>query len=112
MRQPRLWTPELWTYERRSGKPPTMMLPRRLAVAGTLASLSTRARAQARPLRIGVLTTLSGPAADGAGSGSVLAAHMAAEAQPELAVEILRPTRATDRTSAPDWRKLGWTATA
>ena len=40
------------------------------------------------PLRIGVLTTLSGPAADGAGAGSVLAARMAAEAQ-DLPAEIL-----------------------
>ncbi len=76
-----------------------MILPRRVAVAGVLASLSSaRARAQARPLRIGVLTSLSGPAADGAGSGSVLAAHMAAEAQPDLAVEIL----AADMGDRPD----------
>jgi branched-chain amino acid transport system substrate-binding protein len=46
------------------------------------------ARAQA-PLRIGVLTTLSGPAADGAGAGSVLAAQMAVEAWPGVAASIV-----------------------
>ena len=53
---------------------------RRTVLAGALA-LPFAARAQARaPLRIGVLTTLSGPAADGAGTGSVLAARMAVTA--------------------------------
>ncbi len=61
---------------------------RRATLAGALA-LPLTARAQSRaPLRIGVLTTLSGPAADGAGTGSVLAARMAIEAQ-GLPVEIL-----------------------
>ena len=46
------------------------------------------ARAQA-PLRIGVLTTLSGPAADGAGAGSVLAAQMAVEAWPGVAASVV-----------------------
>ena len=56
------------------------MPPRRTVLAGALA-LPFAARAQGRtPLRIGVLTTLSGPAADGAGTGSVLAARMAVAA--------------------------------
>jgi len=46
------------------------------------------ARAQP-PLRIGVLTTLSGPAADGAGAGSVLAARMALEAWPGVPATLL-----------------------
>lgn len=75
-----------------------MILPRRILVAGALAGLSRRAGAQPRPLRIGVLTTLSGPAADGAGQGSVTAARMAAEARPDLAVEIL----AADMGDRPD----------
>ena len=50
------------------------MIARRALLAATLAL-----PAQAAPrLQLGVLTTLSGPAADGAGSGSVLAARMAA----------------------------------
>ena len=65
---------------------------RRAALAGALAlpaALPWAARAQPRPpLRLGVLTTLSGPAAEGAGTGSVLAAHMAAEAQ-GLPAEVL-----------------------
>ena len=56
-----------------------MLLTRRVVLASALA-LPVAARAQARPLRLGVLTTLSGPAADGAGAGSVLAARMAVEA--------------------------------
>jgi len=56
------------------------MPSRRTVLAGALA-LPFAARAQSRaPLRIGVLTTLSGPAADGAGTGSVLAARMAVAA--------------------------------
>lgn len=46
------------------------------------------ARAQA-PLRLGVLTTLNGPAADGAGSGSVLAARMALEDSPGVPATLL-----------------------
>ncbi len=66
-----------------------MALPRRIVLAGALAGFSQRARALRRPLRLGVLTTVSGPAADGAGTGSVLAARMAAEAQFDRAVEVL-----------------------
>ena len=50
-----------------------------MLLSGLAGGLALPARAQARPLRLGVLTTLSGPAADGAGSGSVLAARMAVE---------------------------------
>ncbi len=75
-----------------------MTLPRRTVLAGALAGLSRRAGALTQPLRIGVLTTLSGPAADGAGNGSVVAARMAAEARPDLAVEIL----AADMGDRPD----------
>ncbi len=67
-----------------------MLAPtRRAALAGALALPWAASQAEPRPpLRIGVLTTLSGPAADGAGSGSVLAARMAVEAQ-GLPAEIL-----------------------
>ncbi len=75
-----------------------MILPRRTVLAGALAGLPRRAAARPWPLRIGVLTTLSGPAADGAGHGSVVAARMAAEARPDLAVEIL----AADMGDRPD----------
>ena len=75
-----------------------MALPRRTLLAGALAALSRPAAARPRPLRIGVLTTLSGPAADGAGQGSVIAARMAAEARPDLSVEIL----AADMGDRPD----------
>ena len=74
-------------------------LPRRTVLAAAaLSALSGHAGAQPRPLRIGVLTTLSGPAADGAGQGSVAAARMAAEARPDLSVEIL----AADMGDRPD----------
>ena len=50
-------------------------------LAGLLQAALPPWAAHARtPLRLGVLTTLSGPAADGAGTGSVLAARMAVEA--------------------------------
>ena len=52
-----------------------MRLTRRTTLALSGAALARPARA-AQP-RLGVLTTLSGPAADGAGTGSVLAARMA-----------------------------------
>ena len=63
-------------------------------VASTLAPGHPRAqsRAQSRPLRIGVLTDLSGPYAD-SGEGSLVAAQMAAEdyrkIDPSLQVEIV-----------------------
>ena len=55
------------------------------------------ARAQP-PLRLGVLTTLAGPAADGAGSGSVLAARMALEAWPGVPATL----RSADMGERPD----------
>ncbi|HYZ62738.1 MAG TPA: ABC transporter substrate-binding protein, partial [Acetobacteraceae bacterium] len=71
-------------------------MSRRALLAGSLA-LPSIARA-APPLRIGVLTTLSGPAADGAGSGSVLAARMALEAWPDLPATLV----AADMGERPD----------
>ena len=73
-------------------------LPRRTVLAAALAGLSRPAAARPRPLRIGVLTTLSGPAADGAGNGSVIAARMAVEARPDLSVEVV----AADMGDRPD----------
>ena len=52
----------------------------------------------ARPLRLGVLTSLSGPAADSAGPGSVLAARMALEDRPDVPAELL----VADMGSRPD----------
>ena len=63
------------------------MIPRR-TLLGAAALWPGIARAQ-RPLRLGVLTTLSGPAADGAGSGSVLAARMALEARPDVPATLV-----------------------
>ncbi len=57
------------------------MPTRRSVLAGAaLAGIVPWAAHARTPLRLGLLTTLSGPAADGAGSGSVLAARMAVEA--------------------------------
>ena len=47
------------------------------------------AAASLAPLRLGVLTTLDGPAADGAGAGSVLAARLALEDCPEVAGNLV-----------------------
>ncbi len=61
-----------------------MQLTRRTLLATTLA---TPALAQPRRLKLGLLTTLNGPAADGAGPGSVVAARMAiGDADVELLV--------------------------
>lgn len=84
-----------------------MILPRRTVLAGALAGLSRRVAARPGPLRIGVLTTLSGPAADGAGQGSVIAARMAAEARPDLAVEVLAAD-VGDRPDAGAGRAREW----
>jgi len=65
-------------------------------LAGALA-LPFAARAQS-PLRVGVLTTLSGPAAEGAGAGSVLAAQMALEAWPGVPATLV----AADMGERPD----------
>lgn len=71
-----------------------MGVSRRAVLGGLVAA---GARAQARPVRIGVLTSLSGPYQDGAGQGSVLAARMAA-ADAGVACEIL----AGDMQDRPD----------
>ena len=63
-----------------------MIMSRRALLASVLIPVAARART---PLRLGVLTTLSGPAADGAGTGSVLAARMALEARPDVPAELL-----------------------
>ena len=62
------------------------MLTRRTLLATLAAPAIVKA---ATPLRLGVLTTLSGPAADGAGQGSILAARMAVEDGPLPGVTIL-----------------------
>ena len=54
-----------------------------------LAAPAVLTLAAARPLRLGVLTTLDGPAADGAGAGSVLAARLALEDQPGIPATLL-----------------------
>lgn len=70
-------------------------MPTRRTLLAALAAPTLPAIAPARtaraapPLRLGVLTTLAGPAADGAGSGSVLAARMAIEDQDAVAATIL-----------------------
>jgi branched-chain amino acid transport system substrate-binding protein len=62
------------------------MLPRRALLATPLLLAAAPA---ATPLRLGVLTTLSGPAADGAGRGSVEAARLALEDIPSVSAELL-----------------------
>lgn len=73
-----------------------MMLTRRAVLAGTgLAAMAgpRRARAQAAPMRIGVLTDLSGSFSDDTGRGSVLGATMAVEdhakENPSLRAEVV-----------------------
>ena len=73
------------------------------AAFGTAALLSARrARAQARPIRIGVLSDMSGPYADASGPGDVLAAQMAVEDfnkhRPDIKVEVV----AADMLLKPD----------
>ncbi|WP_428486826.1 ABC transporter substrate-binding protein [Rhodopila sp.] len=68
---------------------------RRDVLAGGLAAagLSRAARAQSRPIRIGVLTDMTGAYAANTGAGSVLGAQMAIEdfvrVHPELKVELV-----------------------
>ncbi len=61
--------------------------------AGAATALPRRARAQQKPIRVGVLTDMSGPYAANTGPGSVLATQMAIEdfttAHPEIKVEML-----------------------
>ncbi|MBV8913016.1 MAG: ABC transporter substrate-binding protein, partial [Acetobacteraceae bacterium] len=60
---------------------------------GAGAVLPRRARAQQKPIRIGVLTDMNGPYAANTGPGSVLASKMAvedfAQAHPDIKVELL-----------------------
>ncbi len=62
-------------------------------LAAGAAALSRRARAQQKPIRIGVLTDMSGPYAANTGPGSVAASRMAVEdfmrANPGIKVELL-----------------------
>ncbi len=79
-------------------------LSRRSLLAGTTAALagSRSARAQARPIRVGVLTDLSGPYRDTGGPTSVAAARQAAEdfaaAGNTIPVEII----SADHQQKPD----------
>ena len=61
--------------------------------AGTVATLPRPARAQQKPIRIGVLTDMTGPYAANSGLGSVLGAQMAVEdyakIDPGLKVELV-----------------------
>lgn len=63
-----------------------MPFPRRALLATPLLLAAAPAR---KPLRLGLLTTLSGPAADGAGGGSVEAARLAMEDVAEVGAELL-----------------------
>ena len=62
--------------------------------AGAAATLPARARAQQRPIRIGVLTDMSGVYAANTGPGSVLGAQLAIEdfsrAHPAIKVELVQ----------------------
>ena len=81
---------------------------RRTVLAGSLAAalapplVGFRARAQPKPLRIGILNDMSGVFADYQGPGSVVAARLAAEdwaaAHPGASVEIL----SADHQNKPD----------
>ena len=81
------------------------------AATGAVAALPRRARAAERPIRIGVLTDMSGPYAANTGPGSVLGAQMGVEdfmrAHPSIKAEIvqadlqLKPDVA--RAIAADW---------
>jgi branched-chain amino acid transport system substrate-binding protein len=54
-------------------------LKRRMLIGASLAMATSRGRAQAAPVRVGVLTDMTGLYADAIGPGSFLAAQMAAE---------------------------------
>ncbi|MBN8900709.1 MAG: ABC transporter substrate-binding protein, partial [Rhodospirillales bacterium] len=64
------------------------------ATAAASATSPRRARAQQRPIRIGVLTDMAGAYAANTGPGSVLGAQMAIEdfarSHPELKVELVQ----------------------
>ncbi|MBS0639257.1 MAG: ABC transporter substrate-binding protein [Proteobacteria bacterium] len=73
----------------------TLVIRRRHALAGGLATLAAPAivRAQTKPIRIGVLTDMTGPYAANTGQGSIVGAQMAiedfAKIQPDLKVELV-----------------------
>lgn len=76
----------------------TIMTSRRAVIAGGaalgLTTLSSRrAGAQARPIRVGVLTDMAGPYSEDSGRGSVTAAQLAIDdftkANPGIAVELI-----------------------
>ncbi|MBN8928252.1 MAG: ABC transporter substrate-binding protein, partial [Rhodospirillales bacterium] len=64
------------------------------AAASTLATPLRRARAQSAPIRIGILTDMSGPYAEATGPGDVLAAQFAIEdftrQHPDIKVELVQ----------------------
>jgi branched-chain amino acid transport system substrate-binding protein len=63
------------------------------AAIGFSSLLPRMARAQARPIRVGVLTDMAGPYAEDSGRGSVVAAQLAiadfTQANPGIAVELI-----------------------
>ncbi len=69
---------------------------------GTAAAVPRRARAQQKPIRIGVLTDMNGPYAANTGPGSVLASKMAVEdfmkEHPDIKVEL----RSADMQDKPN----------
>src|ERR1700750_1828751 len=73
-----------------------------LALAGAAVAPVGRAIAATQTIKIGVLTDLNGPNANGTGMGSVTATRMAAEdfmrAHPDVTVEVLF----ADYQSKPD----------
>jgi branched-chain amino acid transport system substrate-binding protein len=79
-------------------------ITRRMALAGSLAAVAApyAHAADKQTIRIGVLTDLNGPNANGTGQGSIVATNMAAEdfmrRNPDVAVEVLY----ADYQSKPD----------
>ncbi len=83
----------------------THAITRRAALAASLATVAVPPRVRAadkQTIRIGVLTDLDGPNANGTGQGSVAATKLAAEdfmqAHPDITVEVL----SADYQSKPD----------
>ncbi len=73
---------------------PGLISRRALLAAGAAATLPNRARAADKPIRIGVLTDMTGAYAANTGPGSVLGAQMAVEdfmrAHPEVKAEVVQ----------------------
>lgn len=79
------------------------VIPRRAVLAGGLAAASRPAFAQRKPIRIGVLTALSGEYTDAVGYGSVVATNLAvadfkAAYKPDFDIEVV----AGDLLDKPD----------